>query len=343
MLEVVAHDVRPALADAGGDRRRIRRGGAEPVGDRRQDELRIPERRERNEDGASLCVVAEQARQLDREPRLAGASRADDREDPRISLVDQRDRVEQLLLAAEERRCRSRKLDASRRPERRELALAELVEANRAIEVLEPVLPEIAERLRVEQRRRRRRDEDLVAVRERRDARAAVDVQPDVALAVDGVATPVCRPIRARTGPACEPVAGAVRRLRRSSGRRESDEERVALGVDLDSAVRGAASRTIRRCSASASAYPAGPSSCSSRVDALDVGEEERDRSFGKRAHFPNDYAAVVPNQRLRRLQPNSAFSAARSSDGPTTVAVGDGPPRKFASTFATRPLPNSR
>ena len=89
MLEVVAQDVRSALADAGCDRRGIRRRGAEPVGHRRQDELRIPERRERNEDGSSFGVVAEQARELDREARLAGSSRPDDREDPRISLVDQ--------------------------------------------------------------------------------------------------------------------------------------------------------------------------------------------------------------------------------------------------------------
>ena len=80
------------------------RGGAEPVGHRRQDELRIPERCERDEDRSSFCVVAEQTRQLDREPRLACSARADDREDTRVSLVDQRDGVEQLLLAAEERR-----------------------------------------------------------------------------------------------------------------------------------------------------------------------------------------------------------------------------------------------
>ena len=100
--------MRASLAHAGGDRRRIRRRRAEPVGHRRQEELRVPERRERDEDGSSLRVVTEQARQLDREARLAGSPRADDREHPRIALVHQRDRVEQLLLAAEEPSGRSR-------------------------------------------------------------------------------------------------------------------------------------------------------------------------------------------------------------------------------------------
>ena len=76
MLEVVADDVGAALADAGRDRRRIRGRGAQPVGQRRQHELGVPERRQRDEDRSSVGVVAEQARELDREARLAGAARA---------------------------------------------------------------------------------------------------------------------------------------------------------------------------------------------------------------------------------------------------------------------------
>jgi hypothetical protein len=94
MLEVVAHEVRPAVTDASCDRRGIRRRGAEPVGHRRQDELRVAKRRERDEDRSSFRVVTEQARELDRKPRLARPSWADDREDSRVSLVDQRNRVE---------------------------------------------------------------------------------------------------------------------------------------------------------------------------------------------------------------------------------------------------------
>src|SRR5207249_2832384 len=163
----------------------------------------------------------------------ARSSRADDRKHPRISLVDQRDRVEQLLLAAEERCRRGRELDAPRRAQRGELALAELVDANRAVEVLEPVPAEVAERLRVEERCR-------------------VTGRPE------------------RVQQACRP---------------------------------------------------------------FDVGEEQRDRALRKLTHgTDDDYPGAAPNQRARRVGANAAFSAASSSDGPTTVAAGDGPPRKFAS-----------
>ena len=88
VLEVVADEVRSALADSGCDRGGLRRRGAEPVGDRRQNELRVTKRRERHEDGPSFGVVTEQARELDREPGLAGSTRPDDREDPGVALVD---------------------------------------------------------------------------------------------------------------------------------------------------------------------------------------------------------------------------------------------------------------
>ena len=78
MLEVVAHDMRPPVADASGDRRRIRGGRAEPVGHRRQDEFLVSERRERHEDRPALGVIGEQTRQFDRKPRLPGPAGADD-------------------------------------------------------------------------------------------------------------------------------------------------------------------------------------------------------------------------------------------------------------------------
>jgi hypothetical protein len=48
------------------------------------------------------------------------------------------------------------------------------------------------------------------------------------------------------------------------------------------------------------------------------------------------------PNQRSRRVEANSSFSAASSREGPISRAVGAGPPRKFASTFPTSSRPNS-
>ena len=62
-----------------------------------------------------------------------------------------------------------------------------------------------------------------------------------------------------------------------------------------------------------------------------------------RRARRRADHGVGKPNQRARRVEANVFFSSARASDGPTRRAVGAGPPRKLASTFATRPPPNSR
>jgi hypothetical protein len=48
------------------------------------------------------------------------------------------------------------------------------------------------------------------------------------------------------------------------------------------------------------------------------------------------------PNQRSRRADANATLSAASSREGPTSRAVGAGPPKKLASTFPTIPPPNS-
>ena len=56
---------------------------------------------------------------------------------------------------------------------------------------------EVDEDLAIQQGGRRRRDEDLVAMREGRDARSAMHVGADVPSAVS-VGTPVCRPMRTR-------------------------------------------------------------------------------------------------------------------------------------------------
>src|SRR6185437_184620 len=48
------------------------------------------------------------------------------------------------------------------------------------------------------------------------------------------------------------------------------------------------------------------------------------------------------PNQRLIRLDPNSALSAARAADGPMS-SPDRWSPKKVTSTMATWPAPNSR
>ena len=109
-----------------------------------------------------------------------------------------------------------------------------------AVEVLEPVGAEIDEL-------GRRRASAAVAGetsiwppwRESRDAGAAVDVDADVAFVVSTVGTPVWSPMRTRTGPSVESgVAPARAASAAPRGGGEGDEEGVALGVDLDTAVR---------------------------------------------------------------------------------------------------------
>ena len=201
------------------------------------------------------------------EPRLAGSARADDREHARIAFVDQRDGVEQFLLAAEKRRGRHRELDAPRRSERRELAIVELVEANRAVEVLEPVLAEVAEGLRVEERRgaSARRGSGCRARAQRSALRGGRPARrtPLPSAWARRCAVPCAREpyrLRARLARPARP-----RRLLRRSGTR-GRTRRPAYRPRLRPARPPPRGRSAD-ARASASAYPAGPSSCSSRVE----------------------------------------------------------------------------
>ena len=79
-------------------------------------------------------------------------------------------------------RGRSREVDSARRSQRWELRGAELKQLGGGVEVLEAMASEIPQRLITEERRRRGGDDHLAAVGECGDPRAAVDVDPDVAL-----------------------------------------------------------------------------------------------------------------------------------------------------------------
>ena len=143
---------------------------------------------------------------------------------------------------------------------------------------------DVAERLRVEERRGRRRDEDLVPVRERRDACSAVDVLADVALFGHGRRAgmqPHAHPDRSRG----EPLACRLCGRRRSSRCRKRDEEGVALRVDLDTAVRGRGPAHDVPVLRERLGVARRPELVQQARRALDVGEEERDRSSGKLMH----------------------------------------------------------
>ena len=168
------------------DRRRERGRGPELRGDRGEDEIRVAQRGERHEDGRPVGLVGEDARQLDREACLADTAGPDDREDPRRLLDPERHGAMEVGLAADERRRGIRQVDRPGSPQRRERGRSQLVDPRRPVEVLEMVTTEIGERHPVEERRRRLGDEHLHPVRERCDARAAVDVHAHVSLARHG-------------------------------------------------------------------------------------------------------------------------------------------------------------
>ena len=154
LLQVVEHEQALAVAEVS---RKIALG-PDGVGHCRQDESRVTERRQRYEPHPVGEGIGRLARGRNRKPCLAHAPRAGDRDDA-SAVVRQKPRdVEELLLPADERVGRNRQIRSVEALQRRELAAAELVEAYRRREILQPMLAEVAQldRPRFEQRNRGR-------------------------------------------------------------------------------------------------------------------------------------------------------------------------------------------
>ena len=152
VLEVVDDHVRSLVTDPRSDCRDIPGRCAEPFADRREDERRLAQRGERAEHRPAFRFVGEQAAELDCESRLARSPGPENAQHPRVVLVHERD-------ASNSSRSRPRKRVAGtgsstlpRRAQRRELAPVELREPDRAVEVLEPMQPEVAQLVAVEKR-----------------------------------------------------------------------------------------------------------------------------------------------------------------------------------------------
>ena len=264
-------------------------GGAEVGGDEGNDQSCIPNGGQRDEDRATVGLVGQEPCQLDRESRLAGATGTDDREQAWVALEPQRRGVEELALAAEKVRRGSGKVDGTRRSQRRELPRPELEQLGRGVEVLQPVAPEVAQRLILDERRRRGREDHLAAVGERGDAGAAVDVDPDVALGSNGRCA----------GVEPHPHGDRARRERLLRGGRsgdgagcggERDEERVALGVDLDTTRGGERVAQHAAVLGERVGIAAGAELPQQPGRALDVGEQQRDRSRREGSRHAREY-----------------------------------------------------
>ncbi len=117
---------------------------------------------------------------LEREPRLAGAAWPGQRQEA-DAVPQLLEDFHELALAAEELRGRHGKIREVERSRARELARPQLEEPLCRREILEAVLPEIADgKALVEQVAGRSAEEGLAAVRSRHDPRGPVHVEPDV-------------------------------------------------------------------------------------------------------------------------------------------------------------------
>ena len=162
-------------------------------------------------------------------------------------------------------------------------------------QVLEPVLPEVADRhIGAQQPLGRLREDDLPAVGRGCNPGGAVDVQADVALLGDERLARVeahADPYRALRERAASLGRGGDSRV----GPRERDEERVTLGVDLDAQV--PRERVSQDTPVLREEVGIGGSVLLEQPRrALDVGEEERHRSCRQ---SPPAHAAIIAPMRF--------------------------------------------
>ena len=160
--------------------------------------------------------------------------------------------VEQLALTAQEVSGRGGEIDGSRRSQRWELRGAELKQPDGGVEVLESMTSEIPQRPISDERRGRGGDDHLAAVGERSDPSAAVDIDPDVALRGHGGCAGV-QTHSHRDRPRRERPLPTGRSGDRAGGGRKGDEERIPRASTSIPPSATNASRSRRRCSASAS------------------------------------------------------------------------------------------
>ena len=286
VLEVVEQKQQPPVPDQLRGRsapaERARRRGEHLAGARDRGEWDPPH--------AMRVGIRGRAGGLQRKPRLTAAAGSGQRQHPHVVATEQRLQIVELTHSAEERCCGYREVRPVQALQRRERGVAELVEPLGRRQILQTVLPEIAQSVVAGEVTGRLRDQHLSAVSDRGDARGAVDVEPHVTLVRDDRLTRVHAHAHAdRSGSerllSC---GGGCERVGRSSKR---DEECVALRVDLDSVVRG---EHLPEC-ASVLAECVGvrrPELVQQFCRPFDVGEEERDGAGRERAHRVN-YARI--------------------------------------------------
>src|SRR5207247_4348222 len=130
-------------------------------------------------------ILNEVRRRLEREARLSHPTRTRKRDETDTVDTNRTQNVAELFLPADQRLRRQRKIRRVQRLEWRKVAVAELVNPFRGRQILEPVLTEIAQLVRVGKVAGRLREQDLSTVTSRCNASGAVDVDSDIALRSD--------------------------------------------------------------------------------------------------------------------------------------------------------------
>ena len=292
MLEVVEEEQRAGafhgLRDAFHQRSVGGLAHAQRVRDRLRDERGIGDGREPYE--VNRALHGPQPDRLEREPALAGAPGPCDRHEPHVRTGEQRQDRGQVLAPADEAvmQCREHRPSqrAKRRERHRQAGGDELEELLGGRDVLEPVVPERAERDPLEvvadEVPCRARDDDLSAMRRPADPGCDDHVHADIAFVAElrlaGVdPDPQTYDAVRRPGLVLEGVLELRGREDGVARPREREEDAVPGPVDLVTAVRrsGLADEHAQAC-------PDRREACSERVQqsrrALDVGEDERHR-----------------------------------------------------------------
>lgn len=192
LLEVVEDEEDVALADlvrheVDGRAGRVVHQPQRP-GDRRRDQIRVADRLQGDEPHPVRMALRGRRRDLEREPGLAGPAGSGERQQP--GALEQGGGLGDLPLAPDERGQLRRQIVRSgvERAQRREVGRQaiddELAQALGCAEVLEPMLPEVAQGDAVgqsiaEQGTGRVADQGLAAVRDRGDAGGPIDGEAD--------------------------------------------------------------------------------------------------------------------------------------------------------------------
>ena len=138
LLQVVEEEQHLPLADVLGEAVL----GAERLGDRLGDERGVAQRGEPDPEDARLVLRDECGSRLEREPGLARAPGAGQREEPRSSSIRASTSASSCLPADEGARG-TREVRVRDRLERREALVAELEDGDRVLDVLQAVLAEV--------------------------------------------------------------------------------------------------------------------------------------------------------------------------------------------------------